>query len=694
MKKKLKISLVAALLAGTTLAITLPLVSCASNDVNPEPPINPDETTISLNVEKGNQNTFDELGLLFTRQGNISAPTNKNLLTEAAFNKIIGIDYTKNSHPQIWNKLKEAFIFQQASDAKIVDFDLVVNKIIISGTYPSARMTPVNLNLKLELNSIYQTLPSALNEVVQIGITGMPLTIQTGSALALENLATEFATFGRSDAKHSRQLLTRAQFQTIINRTYDADLDRNLWTKFQSYFIIKNASNDEIPFIDAVKDINVSGTFQNSGPAMIQLQLELYSHLFPESSLSFNLQIGVFELGLIVTRSSQANLNNIGRELAKLGNPSAFSNEERLTRQQYNQIIDIIYNANTHASVFNALANYFSFATVEGEAIPFNHVVRGIGVEGTYPFGSEDAAINVKVRLIFNNGYLANNVTFIDQNVQIGNLKTPLISSFGNQANLENLGIAFQKVGKPSGSSIYSKIIRSEYDQIINAPYSPTINTHVWDAMGQYFLFNKPNTSGTTGRVSFSEAVQSVKISGSFVDGTPQADQVVKIELTLKSIFSSREPQLLTREIKVGEAKRTAVIVVEGEAFNRGLLAEAWAKIGTLGNPWSHNTPFIEQDFNRVINSNVSASSTSFEQQAWMSFFNPTTGHRLQGKDAGGVLAPNQVIERISVSGTYPATANQPIKISLIAHFRSDDFYNFNNNPFIIPDLTIGISVK
>ncbi len=139
MNKKIKLSLLGVLFAGSALAVTMPIVSCSSST-----------PATTLTVEGTNGVTPAQVRTLVT-----GAPA--DTLTKADFDKLIAMKIAPNATtPAGVDAVIEAakgLTFKNGTEA--VTFENAVESITFTGTYTATADAPINVKVVIVLKSAY-----------------------------------------------------------------------------------------------------------------------------------------------------------------------------------------------------------------------------------------------------------------------------------------------------------------------------------------------------------------------------------------------------------------------------------------------------------------------------------------------------------------------------------------------------------
>ncbi|MGL4647301.1 MAG: hypothetical protein ACRCVI_01090 [Mycoplasmoidaceae bacterium] len=541
MKKQIKKYFLIALLIGVTTSIVLPIVSCSSNNK-----VEKQEVT----VNKAEAPVFNDLGLLLLKVANPVANDLNSSLTHEQFTKIVNTKYTEERHPEIFAKFKEAFKFGSIASKNEENFNQFVKDVLISGTYKNQGTKNVTLAITIELKEQYQAPLENLSQTIIIGTTYEPLTIEKGDATALNELGLEFAKIANPSATSNNEQMTSIQFDVIPKTQYDQDSNPVIWEKFNAYLSFRLPDDSSVSFLDAVTNVNITGTYPKKGVVNLEASLTLNSHFYTNTTFKEIIPIAVITQ-VNIARGTTEQAMAIGTAIAKIINPTTFSNQERITSDQFNQLVNKIYRQTTHPAIFQTLKQYFVLKDNANTILNFDDVIDGIHLSGTYPSTSQEVVVSLL--LILNDGYSTSNPddsSLLSQTIQIGNQLTTVGVSTGNEAALNALGTAFAKIAMPSINSNTSPLFKHQYEQIINTDITSSAGVGVRTALDNYLMFNRPNTNGTTietGRIAFTDVFLNLTIDGVYLE-TPGTSFPIPLDLTviLKEGFTT------VKTIKIG----------------------------------------------------------------------------------------------------------------------------------------------
>ncbi|MGL4647309.1 MAG: hypothetical protein ACRCVI_01130 [Mycoplasmoidaceae bacterium] len=692
MNKKIKYGLLTSLLAGMTIATVLPIVSC-SNSID-EPNSKPE-----LSVFEGDVSEISKLALLFAKIGNPRATDINSPLKQEDYNKVLNAQYTQADQSEIYNQFKTIYKFTDKVSQDVRNFEEVVDKISVSGTYPNDGGN-VMLTYKLEINSKFH-IPFNLSKTIKIGIASEQLTVIKGSATVLAQLGLAIAKVGNSSASSINGNITQPQLNTIISTTYTKTSQPNVWTNLQNYFKFKDSFTNDVSFDDAVEKVAVTGTYPTTGNVNVTVTVTLKDFYSSSNSLTQLVQVGVRERNIIITRGTSQQQQALGLEIAKSVNPSAVTIQERISPSNFLKIINKVYTPDSAPTVWAKASDYFILR--EGQAfLTLTDVAESFTLSGNY---SDDGPIRVILTLKLRNLYQTN--SSLTDEFQIGAVRTALTITKGNQAQIDAVGTSLIKVAIPSALSNNQQIGKSHFDRVVDAVYNLNSNGHVFTALGNYYTFNKPGTTGDNGKVPFADAVDSIHVKGTFVYGTPIADQYVTLTTSLKSgMYTTNQPSELKQTFKIGRNNRTKVTLhTNPDHFERGKgdIGAYWGRIGMNNNTHFNYSTITRDAFNIVLNTTVSAQSTGHGRNAWNSIGNTLSGISFRQPGSNQTIQLSSVISSITAVGSYPHGPNLPVVVTLLLHPKEDDYYiisEIGRNPVILRnepqvrlvDLQIGVT--
>ncbi|MGL4647307.1 MAG: hypothetical protein ACRCVI_01120 [Mycoplasmoidaceae bacterium] len=541
MNKKIKLGLISALMLGSTISIVLPVVSCSSS-----------EQDVPLTVKKAEAPVFKELATLFTKVGNPDATDNTAAMTRTHYNTIVNTNYQSTTHPEIFDKVKEAFQFSKGSATTPEDFDTVIDKVTVKGTYKNPDNLNVNLTITLTLKKGYSANASDLSETFQIGTMFETLTVTNGDAAALDALGYELTKLGNPNATSNNERITKTQFDAIMDKTITAEAYPAVWEKLTGYFIFKDGVDAVLKFEDVVSQVRLVASYPTTGNVNIEINLDVHSYYNFTSPIKRNVKVGVV-IALTVTKASATVLNNLAREFARIVNPGTYTNQEQITEAQLGTLIGT-YTSSSRPAVWNLLGQYFQFKGPDNASVPFNQAVSHAVAGGAYPSGND---IYLTVVLHLNSGYSTtnpNDITLITQNMKIGE-KTTAISIRKDPEKLSAVQNELRAIATAIGNPNH-QISKADFDKIVGTNFNGALGTSLRRELNEYYIFNRPGSSGLTtdtGRLSLSTVFASITVTGTYPEGQPAGTNVnVELTITLNNNYRAETVGLLTSTFKVG----------------------------------------------------------------------------------------------------------------------------------------------
>ncbi|MGL4647305.1 MAG: hypothetical protein ACRCVI_01110 [Mycoplasmoidaceae bacterium] len=631
MRKKLKISLLSTLMIGMALSIALPIVSCSQSESS---------SKTQLTVVKANQSVIDDTALLFTKIGNSNASDNKSPLTRAQFDTVVNADYSSTAASTIWKKLAEVFNF--SSSIGNHEFNDVVKRLAIQGIYPENRTTPANLNLTLILNDEFSAKSNDLKITFQLGIRSDEVSLSRGNQSQLNAIGVAFAKTVKPGVLTNEGIISASEYNELIRTTFTMASNSELWNDLGKYFTFRNINNQPFQFPSVVESVTLNGSYPPSGAVKTMIKLNLKPGFQTTSNLEQEVQIGVVNFPLTVTKGNASQLNALGLAFMKIGKPSASVITEGISQGQLTTIINTNYSSSTTPAVWSALGSYFTLRNSANQQMAFNEVVERIIISGTYPTGNNED-VNINLTLNLKPQYIVNNQDSLRQNIKVGARIHPLTTFIDSFASIDEVGKQLARVVNPTTFSNQERITEAQFNTIKGITYNQTSHPEVWNALGEAYSFRKQGNQV----VPFMQAVSYMTISGNYPAGE---DVTLKVNFILNSTFSAPANQL-TQDIRVGKKITILTHSFAGETELNSVATAFHKIVNPAGN---YNSPLSRAQFDELKRLDINTSIGINVNRAFDSyyFFNrPTTTGSTSNT---GRLFYQNVVDSITLGYDYP----------------------------------------
>ncbi|MGL4647302.1 MAG: hypothetical protein ACRCVI_01095 [Mycoplasmoidaceae bacterium] len=375
--------------------------------------------SLLLTPSKGGFNLLSALGTALTKVGNQNANDNLQGLAISHYNQIINKTYTQTSYPAVWNALVSYYTFTNPFGG-VMPFNEVVDKVTVTGAYSQVGVVNVLVNLTLKPD-YYANDSAILSQIVQVGTAMISVSLSKGNQEALNTLGMQFAKVGRPEVNNNKASLLPQQYNTIVTTTYTKASHPSVWQALSSYFTFINSSLENESFDTIVANIEVSGTFAMGEPTSINVKLNLKPNVFftsDENTLNTIIQVGVGSTLFTTTKGNDTLLNNLGKEFARIGNPSVNNNNSVISIAQLEIITSTNYNdPYAHGSLWRAMIDYFIFRDSKNQRISFTNAVGRVSARQNPP-SSNDRTITITLHL--KNEYYTNDTGALSQFVKVG----------------------------------------------------------------------------------------------------------------------------------------------------------------------------------------------------------------------------------------------------------------------------------
>ncbi|MGL4647300.1 MAG: hypothetical protein ACRCVI_01085 [Mycoplasmoidaceae bacterium] len=398
--------------------LTLEINELYAVDAEVEDVIQVGVVKLLLTPLKGNNTLLNYLGTALTKVGNPGAFNNDQGLAISQYNEIISKTYTQSSYPEVWNSLVTYYTFRNPFGS-LMPFNDVVDKVSVSGTYSQAGIVEVEVALTLKKDYV-ATDQNALKQIVQVGKSMISVSLSKGNQEALNALGTQFAKIARPGVNNNSASLLPGQYNAIVSTTYTKASHPTVWAAMAFYFTFINSYTEVESFDDIVSTVEVSGNFRQGATNYVTVKLNLKPVVFftsDQSILSQEVPVGMGSSIFTTQKGNATALNTLGREFARVANPSATDNNGVISISDWDTITNATYNVSTHTGVWFALKQYFTFRDDQNRVIDFSRVVDNVVARKNPPSGNQRS---ITITLNLKNEYYTNDTGLLSQHVVIG----------------------------------------------------------------------------------------------------------------------------------------------------------------------------------------------------------------------------------------------------------------------------------
>ncbi|MGL4647588.1 MAG: hypothetical protein ACRCVI_02570 [Mycoplasmoidaceae bacterium] len=659
MNRKLKTSLITTLLIGTSLAVILPVVSCASSN----------ENTININKQDQNPTIINELGTTLAKVGKPSATNNQSTLSEVEFKKILRT-YT-NTDQDVWTKTKAFFKITDNSGKDI--FDDAIKSISASGGFNDNNpSTPLNVTIKLETKNGYKANSQDLSySPIQVGVTSI---INLNIARDNNNVnavTKELLKLIDPSITTNTGIIRKDQFEAVIDKNHAISSNQNLYKALNDHLIItRDENNNRLTLLDIASSYTITGTYPPAGAAsnvnlIIVLDLKAGYVVSDQSMISFAFRIGLSQQTLVITQGEVSQLNAIGKALINVVKPGV-NNDSIVSRSQFQAVLNTTYLSDTHQAVYQAFDQYYHFTKVgNNQVVTFSQVAVGINIlEIAYPTRANQP-VKVKAEITLKDEFLANDNTLLTiAEIQIGIAQETIVYSINESELLyNNLGIKFAQTILPSVITNNEVITKVQYQTLTSSQYTNTTHPEIWTDLSQIVEFT--NAANNQLKLSFNDVVKSLKIVPMIYPSTVNQTLSITVEMELNDQYvlnpGLAKPAIT---IQVGKNQVLALVTQSPLSGPRNNVINKFLAVAGL----SPNNPFITKvDFDTIRNASYSKTSNPDVWIALSSYF--TFTYRSEDEDNfGQAIAFDDAVRAITVSQNYPNAAHQDVNLTVQLH--------------------------
>ncbi|MGL4647589.1 MAG: hypothetical protein ACRCVI_02575 [Mycoplasmoidaceae bacterium] len=669
MNKRLKISILSTLLFGISLSMIYPIVSCSDNSIK-----------LKIDKQVDNPQLIREFGTALAKAGNSSLTNNLSVLTEAEFKNVVR-NYS-NQDTEVWNKAKAFFVIKDDNNNDI--FDQTINSVRVSGTYDgeSASQT-LNVSIKLETKSGYSAPSSnASHSPIQVGISAA-VNLSFGKNSNLESsVGFEIAKLANPDVTGNESVITKAQFDPIVNKTYGVSDNVALYNALNKYLVIKRASGTAATLATVANSYKIEGSYpvvDEPQDILVTLTFNLKDGFVvsDENFLVFSFKIGESKQTLVIQKGDEAALNKLATEIAKVGKKTATSNTEFLTNSQWSFITNETYSQTRTPEVWTALNEYYTFTkTSNNQIVSFTHVVQTVTVtEIGYPLTARDA-IKVKVNVTLKPEYTIDDPSLLQiPEIQIGIAYEPVSYTYSPTSELFNsLGVKFAQVAVPAITDTEQTLSREQYDLIAAENYSLAAHPGIWQDLSR--MIRVTSISNSTA-LNFNDVIDRVVVIKEAYPTAINAQIHLQVKAVLKEEYFLPGGSLETTPFPVIIGRSQTLAKVEQVSEQLPALTQSFLAVAGLSN----NTDIIiEENYNLIKNATYSATENADVWNAMAEYF--TFKFNANGEsNFGQPILFGYAVESVTITGTYPAIPG--IKATIIV--------NLNLFSYIVPDHPISL---
>ncbi|MGL4647587.1 MAG: hypothetical protein ACRCVI_02565 [Mycoplasmoidaceae bacterium] len=635
---------------------------------------------------------LNQLGHEIAKVANPSATSNNGIITRRELLELKTHNFTFEANPEVWTVLNQIFLFSGGGlptrDLRVVGGP-VQSLTLTTPTYPIEINADIMLSIKLNLNPNY---------VLEAGEPTPEITFKLGRQQTLANATVgdntlygkiQDALYAITNIPNANTPLLYADFLKIKN---DAPKDPAVKTALMDYlkFTYIDAIDNPIhgtpidydQIVESISIINDYPVTYNDN-VRITLRVNVYDYVWIDpndvSKLSMTFVLGKALNIFTIFKGEQIDKTRVANEFAKIANAS-FTSASTIDHDEFNTVLGQTYSQVATPGVWSALGQYFNITKILNgqQNFTFDQVVDTITVSGTYPDSQAATDVELFVQLNFKPTYSmhasasSSSETFVigqsENKISIDHSKDPL--------KLAAVGTAFARIGNIELEDNQSNLTQTEFNAIINEPYS-NADDEVWNALGEFFLFNAGSTT-----LTFSNVVKSIAVTGTYPVGTPNTELEVRVVITTKDEYRVLTPSLLQAKFVVGKTDNTLTVVTDNTRLDA--VGRAFARVADSAN--FNNTGFMTLgQFNGLLDRTYS----STDVEVWDEL-NRLYSFTFDGEQT---LSFNTVASGITVSGTYPPADNTlvsvPIMLALTVVPKPE--YAFANSALLSTTFQIGI---
>ncbi|MGL4647591.1 MAG: hypothetical protein ACRCVI_02585 [Mycoplasmoidaceae bacterium] len=535
------------------------------------------------------------------------------------------------------------------------------------------------MKIKLNYHDHYEVLnPEYLEETVKVGVSPTSLVQVYPQTNARDLLSQALVSFAyENDHSTSKPYISRSQFDLIKATTFlNISKHRDVWNALASGFEFKlYETNIDLNFnmialeLDVIQDSHYPANFNDDVKVSLSLKLKFGYSVINSHWLTIpDLVIGkASEKIFLSVEKVNENKQPIAIALAKIANPALTNNEQYLSEEEFNQILNY---QDENATIKNLLSNYFIFSH-NLSLLNFHAIVKNFEIQGSYPHNEMSSNLLIMIRINLEEGYEIWDPSLLEEKFIIGKSYNNVSFELGDHDERISVGDALAQVANNDHQDQY--LNEEDLRNIIDFA---SANEKVKSALDHFIKF-KINESIKP----FDQIIANFVVNETpYPDGNASIIKV-QIKLNLNKGYLINHQQELIEEFVVGKTFNKLSLMLDDASENDVANQLALLATGIADN----SKPISETQYAKINNQAISK-----EQPIWQFFNNYFNFSLLDIENSSQPL--NLIVKEIWTFGTYPVIQGANVYLTVALIFNKG--FTIADNNFITKEFLIGNASK